>query len=66
MSICGFYVLLKDNQEKGGENEITEFFLATNLEDLTFEKLDLKKKYKTQEKVGCGRKNEVHVDETRN
>ena len=45
---------LKDNQEKGGENEITDFFLATagceammkvstmayptNLEDLTFEK----------------------------
>ena len=29
-------------------------------------KSDHKKKYEAQEKVGRGRKNEVHVDETRN
>ena len=29
-------------------------------------KSDNKKKSETQEKIGCGRKNEVHVDETRN
>ena len=39
----------------------------TNLEDLTWKnKLDHKKKFEVQEKVGCGRKNGVHVDETRN
>ena len=73
---------LKDDKEKGGENEITDPFLATagceammkvptmayptNMEDLTFEKKSYKKKYETQEMVGRGRKNEVHVDKIRN
>ena len=39
----------------------------TNLEDLTFEKKsDHKKKYEAKEKVGRGRKNEVHLEETIN
>ena len=41
---------------------------VSNPEDLTFEKKksDHKKKYEAQEKVGRGKKNKVHVDETRN
>ena len=34
--------------------------------DLQKIKSDHKKKYEAQEKVGCGWKKEVHVDETRN
>ena len=67
---------LKD-KEKGGENEITDLFgfswmrgdnkSPPNLEDLTFEKNKSdNKKYDTQEKVGCGWKNEILVDETKN
>ena len=40
----------------------------TNLKDLTLweNKSDHKKKYEAQENIGHGRKNEVHVNETRN
>ena len=48
--------------------KVSAMAYLTNLEDLTFEKneSDHKKKYEAQEKVGCVRKNEVHVDETKN
>ena len=48
--------------------KISTMAYPTNLEDLTFEKnkSDHKKKYEAQGKVGRGRKNEVHVTETRN
>ena len=74
---------LKDGEEKGGENEIMDLFLATagckaimkvstiahptNLEDPTFKKISqIKGNMRPQKKVGHGRKNEDHVDETRN
>ena len=70
---------LKDNKEKGGENEIGYSWIRGDNEslhhgvshkpgrlDLWKNKSDHKKKYETQEKVGRGRKNEIHVDETRN
>ena len=92
MSIPGYDVLLRAQefkkaerqQRKGGENEITDLFLATpgckaimkvsimlyptNLEDLTFEKIshNIRTNTEAQEKIGRGRKNEIHVDETRN
>lgn len=75
---------LKDNKEKGGENEITDLFLATagceaimkvstmayptNLENLTFEKISqiIRRNMRPKKKAGSGKKNEVHVVETRN
>ena len=72
---------LKDNKEKVGENEITDFYSCMQVDkeslhqavshqpgrpDFWRIKLDHEKKYEDQVKVGHGSKNEVHVDETRN
>ena len=45
--------------------KVSTLAYPTNLEDLTFEKISpIRRRNETQEMVGHGRKNEVHVDET--